>query len=52
METVYKLKKTLSWISTTINFWGLEEKWPTNLIKDAAEACYNVLVSSSHIIDK
>lgn len=52
VETVDKLKLSLSWITTTINFWGLEKKWPTNLIKDVAKSCYELLVSSSHIIDK
>ena len=51
-ETVEKWHKTLDWIYATLIFWKLDDKWPTNLIKDVLDELCKEIVSVSHINDK
>lgn len=43
VETVEKLWDILNWITTTITFWKLQDKWPTNLIQDTVDECCDML---------
>lgn len=55
VEKVENLIKILEWCSQTIDFWKLNNEWPTNLIKDViddTELYLNEFVSRSHINDK
>ena len=60
VDTVEKIYFMLNWITTTITFWELNDKWPTDLIQDTVDELINVIhpywddpfVSRSHINDK
>ena len=43
VETVEKIDFRLNWITTTITFWNLNDKWPTNLIQDTVDELIHVL---------
>lgn len=43
VDTVEKIDFTLNWITSTITFWRLNEKYPTNLIQATVDEIINIL---------
>lgn len=37
VEMVEKVDFILNWITSTITFWDLSDKWPTNLIQKSVD---------------